>query len=568
MRILLSGDSHADINHLKAIEAKINKFDCDIVFILGDYGFWPQDKGGLKFLNACSKLGFPVFFLDGNHECVSSDTRLLTKRGFLYFWEIRSSDKVLSVDDQGKSLWQNIDSLLVKEYKGQMIRVKTRSLEMLLTPGHRVVARKNFGKRSFVEFLAKDWEDQTTKDIVVSGINSNPDFPIEDDLIKLLAWCLSDGSCNSYGRWTIFQRESNKHKITSILDNLSLTYGESKRPPKGEIVIAGKVTSATEPHFDIRISTADSKKLPWEPNKDSLPDWIWQLSDRQIKLFVETFVDGDGSWASQTVSSGVIYCNHKPLREAVVALMAHSGYRTSVTEARPNDIRINFCRSNTVWLNPKYKTIAGELPLSKEEYDGEVWCLEVPNKQFFVERNGSVYLTGNCHDILDKHLEDSIGGFVQVHPNVYWTPRGLVWKWDGITFGAMGGAYSIDRKRRVKYIDWFPQEIISEENVENFDSRVDVLLTHDVPSMVDIITPFILEYNRLIDVDKGTSLNRERLNEIVLKAQPDKLIHGHWHMFYKQDVDTSWGKMQTIGLNCNQSSDWWTILDTEEIKNG
>lgn len=179
------------------------------------------------------------------------------------------------------------------------------------------------------------------------------------------------------------------------------------------------------------------------------------------------------------------------------------------------------------------------------------------------------FLPGNHEDweMIDKHVADNLPGFIEVHPNVMLAPSGLVWKWDEITFGAIGGAFSIDRKRRVKFIDWFPQEIISEITVGSFAEKVDILLTHDVPSMVDISTPFILEYNRPIEIDKGTDLNRERLNEIVLKAEPNKLIHGHWHMFYKQDVDTSWGKMQTIGLNCNRTSDWWTILDTEEIKN-
>ena len=68
MRILISGDSHADINHITSIYNKVEKFECDAAFVVGDYGFWPKAKNGLKFLNAIGDLDFPVYFLAGNHE--------------------------------------------------------------------------------------------------------------------------------------------------------------------------------------------------------------------------------------------------------------------------------------------------------------------------------------------------------------------------------------------------------------------------------------------------------------------------------------------------------------------
>lgn len=180
------------------------------------------------------------------------------------------------------------------------------------------------------------------------------------------------------------------------------------------------------------------------------------------------------------------------------------------------------------------------------------------------------FLDGNHedHEVLDKHLEDDLWkeDFIEVHPNVFWAHRRMRWQWDSMTFAAMGGAFSIDRNLRTKYVDWFPREMISEDDVifqttlGNPQYRtVDVMLTHDVPSFVDIALPLYQEFDGLPILDKDTTHNRMQLTKIVNYLNPELIFHGHWHVGYTQKTDN----LMVQGLNCNRTRDWWTILDTE-----
>ncbi len=180
------------------------------------------------------------------------------------------------------------------------------------------------------------------------------------------------------------------------------------------------------------------------------------------------------------------------------------------------------------------------------------------------------FLAGNHEDWdnLDKHIQnpDLIeNGFIKVHPNIFYSPTGHIWTWDGIDFMSVGGAFSIDRGFKTKFISWFPQEIITEDDLntclDNLLSRgeqksIDIMLTHDAPSMVD----FVLVYNNYINLGIETQINRNYLQQIVNIAKPSRIIHGHWHKGYNLTVD----KVKITGLNCNNTPDYYTIVDTKD----
>lgn len=187
-----------------------------------------------------------------------------------------------------------------------------------------------------------------------------------------------------------------------------------------------------------------------------------------------------------------------------------------------------------------------------------------------------VYFTAGNHedwDYLDKHVAqaDKFGtkteeGFIEVHTNSFYAPTGLSWTWDDVKFLSVGGAFSIDRRRRVKFIDWFPQEIITEEDVANCMGvgKVNILLSHDSPNAVDLTLPFIQEYQefRTLELDTDTTINRIRLQIIADMVEPELCIHGHWHMNYTQQVKD----MKVIGLHCNANNGCFTVIDTKDFK--
>jgi predicted phosphodiesterase len=75
MRILLAGDTHGNVNHSQYLIRTALAKDCDLVFVLGDHGFWEHMPKGVQFYDQlneyASALGMTVYFLDGNHDKTS-----------------------------------------------------------------------------------------------------------------------------------------------------------------------------------------------------------------------------------------------------------------------------------------------------------------------------------------------------------------------------------------------------------------------------------------------------------------------------------------------------------------
>lgn len=80
MRILVAGDIHGNLAHLRylymiAMEKGINR-----IFQLGDFGYWEHMPEGVDFLDKASRWahrsGITLYFLDGNHD----KTNLLLKK--------------------------------------------------------------------------------------------------------------------------------------------------------------------------------------------------------------------------------------------------------------------------------------------------------------------------------------------------------------------------------------------------------------------------------------------------------------------------------------------------------
>lgn len=167
------------------------------------------------------------------------------------------------------------------------------------------------------------------------------------------------------------------------------------------------------------------------------------------------------------------------------------------------------------------------------------------------------------HEALD-HLDQCHGpdslltpeGFVVVrkpkHGAIYSMPRAGNWEWDGVRFGCLGGAYSIDQRYRTKFVDWFPQEMPTMDDVERL-SPCDVLFTHDAPQL---LLPPLGDHRDDEGAPSGAAVRAA-----VARCRPTLLVHGHWHV---NTVYTFEGTV-CVGLGCNLDglNAAAIVLDTE-----
>src|SRR5690606_29429240 len=126
------------------------------------------------------------------------------------------------------------------------------------------------------------------------------------------------------------------------------------------------------------------------------------------------------------------------------------------------------------------------------------------------------FLDGNHenHPLLWKTYQtENEEGFIVVRDGLFYSPRGHRWIWNDTRFLSIGGSFSIDRNyRRPGTSFWFEEEI-TEEDVHKAiqGGKVDVMLCHDVPAVVDINQIMFIQTGQTIRLIRESAIQRDRL---------------------------------------------------------
>jgi hypothetical protein len=176
------------------------------------------------------------------------------------------------------------------------------------------------------------------------------------------------------------------------------------------------------------------------------------------------------------------------------------------------------------------------------------------------------FVDGNHEDFEQLlAIETDLGGKRTVASHITHLPRGHRWTWQGRKFLALGGAYSVDRPRRVKFVSWWPQETISFQDVERCllkPDPVDVMVCHDAPAGSPALGPVTAG-----DVDRFPESyeNRERVLQVVEAVRPSLLLHGHYHRCYSHRLPVKDFTVRVEGFACDDDGGAWDILDLESL---
>lgn len=152
-----------------------------------------------------------------------------------------------------------------------------------------------------------------------------------------------------------------------------------------------------------------------------------------------------------------------------------------------------------------------------------------------------VFIDGNhdSHTEL-RSLPVEADGLARVRDRILYLPRGARFQYAGMTFGGLGGAYSVDRQWRTQGKDWWPEEEVEKGDVARLAAagQLDVLLTHDVPmNFPGLQGQFELSPGELEQANRTRNL----LQEAVDLLKPRHVFCGHWHQRSAGQLDHSDG---------------------------
>lgn len=178
------------------------------------------------------------------------------------------------------------------------------------------------------------------------------------------------------------------------------------------------------------------------------------------------------------------------------------------------------------------------------------------------------FLPGNHEDynIIDDWMVDiapNEDGHREVEPHIFYTGKVNSWQWEDKKFAVVGGAYSIDRKWRKLNESWWPQELLTDSEVEQAVAigKVDYMFSHDAPTA----HPFRNLKNIL-----ESELHRRQVNTAALALQPDVWFHGHYHDYAEYEFYHATGTTKVFSLDADGHASYdpslikhTAVLDTE-----
>ena len=359
-----------------------------------------------------------------NHylDCFDPETELLTEDGWMPVAEaVRYSGAFATVNlDTDRIEYQRSINAVARAHVGEMVEIKGRSIDLMVTPNHRLVTyRRNPIDAVPRITLAKDLTVWHT--LKKTGVWGGRNFACIDlprvhipiarrgdvfeparsvdagDLFELLGWFVSEGHTIVRGNSrsiVITQNPGEKQdRILALIQRLGFRY----RVTGGrQIVICSRQL------FDL---AADC----YEPGdgrgcyRKRVPAIVREASSELIERFIDAAIMGDG-WVQGGFRTYAT--TSKALADGMQELFVKIGRSANVRvrKAGPCNIRGGDSK-NTVdqYHVSEIRTAQASLrradnaPLFRTvPYSGMVYCVTVPNGTLIARRNGVACVVGNC----------------------------------------------------------------------------------------------------------------------------------------------------------------------------
>lgn len=178
-----------------------------------------------------------------------------------------------------------------------------------------------------------------------------------------------------------------------------------------------------------------------------------------------------------------------------------------------------------------------------------------PYTTLWVDGNHENFVEIEKYPVVEWH-----GGKVQfMRPNVIHLMRGQVYDIDGNKIFTCGGGLSIDKARRYMYLDWWPQEEVSHEeimeafrNLEKVNFEVDYVVTHAAPETFVRNELAALKRARNEQMVKMDCSTEKFLNNLYFQIKFKMWYCGHYHMdalLGKEKIYVLFNNIIEIGTN-------------------
>jgi len=333
--------------------------------------------------------------------CLVPETQVMTSKGWKRIDMIKLTDKVMSVDLNGKGNFSEPEKLHSYESNGYITKFEGKNTSQFVTDQHRMLLQDRNTKDRKVKRVENITihKDGAIKDDIINALSSTNNSIKLSDYDRFLIALQADGNIKrEYVREdgkTIYKNQngnrSNKISIVfnfvkdrkiirmrKLLDDLHLEYSESiYKNDRNNDAVTFRVL--VEKEMVISKSFND-----WVNLEEISYDWSRQFCE-ELKYW-------DGwDYNNPTFGYDTIDKENADLVEIIGTI---GGYKTShsIKEGKMNEQPLHRLTFNS----KKNYSIGRSIKAERIEYNGKVHCLTVDGGFFVIKHNGKISITGNC----------------------------------------------------------------------------------------------------------------------------------------------------------------------------
>lgn len=361
-------------------------------------------------------------------ECHDDKTEVMTEDGWMAFRDVSEGTRLMTMDPvtRGVEFLRPV-RLIRRAYRGEMFEYKCPGSDFCVTPGHRMLWQRRhvngtgpvygpwqltrmdeLAARKSVSYMTRSfrWDAPDVPEFLIPALRterkSYPSRPVPmDDWLRFLGWYFSEGHLTKaknkrvYGIGITQKDPAVLEEIRALCVRLGFSVGVAKSASTPQVVVFGAHVSRWCAQFGM---TCLEKRLP---------AFIGKLSSRQIGVFLDTYLRGDGY--TNTPDRDVFYTSSSLMAGDLQELILKTGVDSMVNVRRLAGVRSVICghvavssvdgysvsrsrRMKKIKFNPRH--------LKTVDYDGVVYCAELPRHHVLLtRRNGKVLWSGNCEGV-------------------------------------------------------------------------------------------------------------------------------------------------------------------------
>lgn len=319
---------------------------------------------------------------DAPWECVSMGTRILTRRGFVAFDDIRPDDETVGYNlETGESEWTPI--LAARQTRGDLLRYSTSTIAMEATENHRWLTRSRYAPDA-VATLATMGRVGAQDPIVLATSMGAQDrrLSITSHEAALIGWAMTDGTIYRFGSRASFRVYQSKPVGVAAVEALMEHFPHTR----DDDFVKGPAHHAKVVRWYIGREVASEVLHRSRFDELGVVQWVLALDGPQRRAFFDAVQMAEGE---QAIDMKRIAQSEPDNREAIALAAALEGHLVAL---RPKTVNLKrpVVRKNSLDVEA----------LGKQD----VWCPTTGLGSWTAEYDGHVFLTGNSWHTL-VHLD-------------------------------------------------------------------------------------------------------------------------------------------------------------------